>query len=475
MKKVKNSKVTIILFFLCISVSLLCCDVSIIGTSKFASFMGDEKKFIIEKTIDELTHDNVLREIAVTINTHALSKSQSSLIELDLFKDVSCKAILELPVYNKKNSIYTWTGRLEGDEYSQVIITSKNDSVYANIQTSHGRIYEVRKKNGIPVAIEKKQTTDGECGNDIHVTDLKGVEKNKTFTKKKITIDEIFIDDIFLLNPIIQVLVLYTEDVFDIYGSVTDVELFIAAIEADVNLGYDNSNVRQRINIVHNQQVDFQEGVYSDGSIPCAFLPIHSGCVIPSALHYMSNSFAIKSLRNTHKADMVAMLVKPQGGALRGQARGIPVTKTMLRKGEFLGYYLADDGSVYSEVHVDEPFVSVWSAFAIDQHIFAHELGHLQGARHDLAADPSPDSEILYPYGHGFCGSDPFMIGIVNYKTIMSYVSCFNYDEEPHYDRFLNYWSDPDLTWIFYTLGSVDDEDNVRLLNATGSYAAQWR
>ena len=92
---------------------------------------------------------------------------------------------------------------------------------------------------------------------------------------------------------------------------------------------------------------------------------------------------------------------------------------------------------------------------------FAHEIGHLQSARHDPLNDPSTTP---YAYGHGFQSnwSNP------RWRTIMAYdclLGCAR----------LNYWSNPNKTYNGRAMGTATRNDNARVLNTTRDTVAAYR
>jgi peptidyl-Asp metalloendopeptidase len=90
---------------------------------------------------------------------------------------------------------------------------------------------------------------------------------------------------------------------------------------------------------------------------------------------------------------------------------------------------------------------------------FAHEIGHLQSARHDPANDPTTTP---YAYGHGFQKTAS------GWRTIMAY-NC-----SPSCTR-LNYWSNPGITYGGAAMGTTATNDNHRVLNNTKATIAAFR
>ena len=91
---------------------------------------------------------------------------------------------------------------------------------------------------------------------------------------------------------------------------------------------------------------------------------------------------------------------------------------------------------------------------------FAHEIGHLQSARHDIATDPTLTP---YAYGHGYRSPTNA------WRTIMAYActtgSC------PR----INYWSNPAKTYGGQAMGNTTRAHNQRVLNTTKATIAAFR
>lgn len=98
-----------------------------------------------------------------------------------------------------------------------------------------------------------------------------------------------------------------------------------------------------------------------------------------------------------------------------------------------------------------------WHCIENSNYSLAHELGHLQGARHDRVDDAA---STPYAYGHGYIAPNHA------WRTIMAYpnaacdiVNC------PR----INYWSNPRVTYPVdgQVMGTTAYEDNVTVLQAT--------
>lgn len=141
---------------------------------------------------------------------------------------------------------------------------------------------------------------------------------------------------------------------------------------------------------------------------------------------------SIHATRNSIAAD-VAMLIGNDGSSC-GLASGI--------------------GSTASTA-----FATTYWNCATGYYSFAHEIGHLQSARHDPAADPTTTP---YAYGHGYRAPDN------TWRTIMAY-NCTSGCPR------LNYWSNPDKTYNGVPMGTTTKSHNQRVLVNTKATMAGFR
>lgn len=105
-------------------------------------------------------------------------------------------------------------------------------------------------------------------------------------------------------------------------------------------------------------------------------------------------------------------------------------------------------------------FAAVYWDCATGYYSFAHEIGHLQSARHNPETDPTTTP---YAFGHGYRYN-----GSPSWRTIMAY------DCTSGCPR-LNYWSNPNNLYNGVPMGTAAQSDNARVLNLTRGTVASFR
>lgn len=218
-------------------------------------------------------------------------------------------------------------------------------------------------------------------------------------------------------NTVIRVMVNYTPKVASLSG---DVVGLINLAVAESNTGYANSDVLITMELAGTSQVSYTETGNFDTDL-ARYRGTSDG--------YMDN---IHTLRNSTSADVGVLLV--DNTAYCGLASAIGATATTA-------------------------FVEVYWQCATGYYSFAHEIGHLQSARHDPANDPT---NTPYAYGHGY----QYAAG--GWRTIMAY------DCTSGCTR-LNYWSNPGKTYGGVAMGTTTKNDNHRVLNNTRATVAAFR
>lgn len=213
----------------------------------------------------------------------------------------------------------------------------------------------------------------------------------------------------------IDVLVAYTSAA---HTAVSDIAATIQLAVAEANQSYQNSGVNIRLTLVDSFEISYSE----------------SGKTYDTILADFVGMADVNNRRNSSGADMAAMIINQSDYC--GLADAIQ----------------ANASNAFAIVHYD---------CATGYYSFAHELGHLQGARHDPANDPTTTP---FAYGHGFQHTSPSP----RWRTIMAY-NC-----SPSCSR-LQYWSNPNINYNGTAMGTATTNDNARVLNETATTVAGFR
>ncbi|EIP97261.1 immunoglobulin I-set domain-containing protein [Opitutaceae bacterium TAV1] len=212
----------------------------------------------------------------------------------------------------------------------------------------------------------------------------------------------------------VDVLVLYTANIVDYHVTADGVKAEINAMIAQTNEAYLNSGVTARIRLAHCEQTPYVEKTSAQGgySRDLSVITGEGGYTDPGY-----NKANMAALRDRTGADLVVLFRR---GAADGTA-GIAWVMNNSKSGNpGYGFAVVGDNSLNS-------------------FIFAHELGHNMGLRHDHTAAEESDGAI-FPYAYGHLFPDP-VTG--PYGTIMSYVGSRNY-RIPHF-------SNPDVVYTIYS------------------------
>jgi peptidyl-Asp metalloendopeptidase len=216
----------------------------------------------------------------------------------------------------------------------------------------------------------------------------------------------------------IRVMVVATNDAIAAYGG--DMQALVELAVAESNQGYVNSNIG--INMVLAN--------YSTTTYATAGMSTDLSRFRGTSDGYMDG---IHAVRDSSAAD-VGMLVANDASAC-GLASGIGSTAATA-------------------------FATAYWDCITGYYSFAHEIGHLQSARHDPATDSSTSP---YPYGHGY--REPGNA----WRTVMAYnctgAGC------PR----INYWSNPSVTYGGVPMGTYDKSHNQRVLVETKATVAGFR
>lgn len=221
------------------------------------------------------------------------------------------------------------------------------------------------------------------------------------------------------VNTVLRALVNYTPAAA---AATADINGLLTLAVAETNQGYASSGVQIDIELAAAAPTSYTEASFSTDL---------------SRYRNTSDGFMdeIHTTRNTVAAD-VALLVIDDAAAC-GLASSIGSTAA----------------TAFAAVHYD---------CATGYYSFAHEIGHLQSARHDERNDPSTSP---YAWGHGYQytpkkGS--------SWRTIMAY-NCTRGCPR------INFWSNPSVLYNGVPMGTATKNNNARVLNDTRATVAAFR
>lgn len=217
---------------------------------------------------------------------------------------------------------------------------------------------------------------------------------------------------------VIDVIIAFTKKAASNYADVRR-ELVDLSIE-EANESFRMSGLAHiKLKLVHAYQTDYEEsGEHFE----------HLWRFADRGDGYMEE---IHALRNKHKADVAMLIVDDNSGC--GLATRV----------------FADEDDAFAVVHHE---------CAATSYSVAHEIGHLMGARHDLALDKN---NTPFAYGHGFVNG-------TKWRDIMSYkASCGGCPRLP-------VWSSPKVT-IKGDVAGTPDIDNARVIAEQAARVANFR
>jgi hypothetical protein len=253
-------------------------------------------------------------------------------------------------------------------------------------------------------------------------------------------------------GDIIDALVVYTGSARAAAGN-TDPGITSSGIEAEIyaavtwtNLAYANSDVKQRLRLVHMEKVTYSEV----GKTPTQML-----ADLQSGAGGLSD---VPNLRNQYSADVVVM---------------IAASLTSCGKANVM----EED---VSQAFAPKAYCVVRRSCSVSELSFGHELGHLMGANHEWGYDETPSVPPSVLYKHGYIQQAPG--SAPPWHTIMAIdENCVSEEATGPCGPRLPYFSNPN---VFYPPGSStptgvaggpEPADNHRRLNDTAAVVANFR
>ncbi|MDT4897284.1 MAG: hypothetical protein QOH25_2361 [Acidobacteriota bacterium] len=374
----------------------------------------------------------IIRRQNVVVDLDQLRNGGRQKLVLPLFDGDSLNLIRTRQEQVRRNGSI-WYGKVENEPASSVIFSVVGEVVVGEIMRMKGKSYQIRY-----------------IGDGVH--SLREIDRSKFPDEEEPLKPKLSPtgqgEDVCSTDPPteIDVMVVYTPDARAASGSgptagsteAMEAEIYLAVAQA--NEVYLNSNITQRLRLVHTEEVAYTE----TGSTITDLNAVTNGSdgIIDN----------VQTLRNTFAADVVVLIVKRNDNGKCGRAWNMETVSH------------AFESSAYAVVK---------QSCASGQFSFVHEVGHVMGALHDWANDSTDNRP--YHYNHGYGVTSPSTPGVAAFRTVMAYSgSCGGCLRIP-------FFSNPNVNvpgttteWVG-TSAEPQPTDNHQVLNNTAATVANFR
>jgi hypothetical protein len=331
---------------------------------------------------------------------------------------------------NKKR--IAWYGEVEKDPGSFVLLSVVGNVISGRINTSGGRHFRIsylgENIHQVAELITSKFPDDSK--------DFDFIDTDKP-DKEADACPDPAVD--------IDIMVVYTATARAAAGGAAGMEALIYQCINLSNLTYQNSNVNQRLRLVH-----FAEVAYTESG---------NSMTDRDRLRNPSDGFMdnVHTLRNTFAADLVALIVEN----LENCGRAFIMTTVSAAQEPF-------------------GFCVMTRSCSADNLTFPHELGHNMGARHDCAADNTINSPFVF--NHGFGVANPADGSGLSWRTVMATGATACGGVGPC--NRVPFWSNPNINFSPTNAAATDpmgnnagvcQANNAQTLNNTAATVANFR
>jgi hypothetical protein len=314
---------------------------------------------------------------------------------------------------------YVWHGRIADDPTSSVTIVENRGAIAGTI-FSRGGTFQLRAGPGGATYIDRIDPS--RFRREAEPTRRSGLRNNSADP----SLDTCTTDS----GADIDIMVLYTDDARAAAGGTAQMEAEVYLAIAVSNESYANSNVTQRLRLVHTAEVNYAESGNTQTD---------RDRLKGTTDGLLDN---IHAWRNTFAADVVMMIAQNYTNAC-GQS-----------------YIMDPVGNAFE----DSAFGVTSRSCSAANLSFPHELGHQMSARHDWDSDPTDNSPYHFNHGYRINGDR---------RSVMAYPCAQNCPRQPNF-------SNPSVSFISTTTPSgtatePHPTDNAQTLNLTAHTVANFR
>lgn len=396
-------------------------------------------------------YPEVVRELKIPIDVTMIFGRGTLIVDLPELKD---RLVLEHlgKLKERSKETFIWTGKVNGRKHDSATFTLVNGILTGSIILSNGKGYRFRHVKGntyLIQEIDRSKFPPEACIGDKDSDKPEARWSQPKFLKSSTAgTDDICEPE----DPVdrIELLVVYTDDALsEATGDGASIDegraTLMGAIEIAVNqtnLSYANSDIQPRLVLLDPiSEIQYTEESSIIDELRRLNLPQTND----------SEAAEIIKLRNRLAADIVVLVTH------NGDSCGFAKTMgTVLRTFREKAFAIV-------------PYRCLTEGFS-----FAHELGHLMGARHDRDADGT--NHLPFIFNHGNVHLHPSDSEVAPWMTVMATRNkCIN-DGIDNCVR-IDFWSNPSESFSYYDdlTGKENDTDNHQTLNRTGSTVANFK
>ncbi len=421
-------KKTILLVILLITYLLPHAQNDLLNEISLTKIKMSDKEF---KLYNRFQKDSFVREVRIIrINFEQFTESKL-VISISGEKTIVTRIKLDA----RSNSDFSWFGTLTDE--TGIFFSVLNNQVTSKFYLNNIPYTILPLNDSYHLLIAYKSSIDNfKCGNGLN---LKNIDGKQIFTPRT---------NNFFLKPLkttnddncrMRVLLVVTNQAKAEIG--IDLNLAARMMEDETNLAYMQSQIIYRMEIARVEITSYVETTSWSYSTEYGYSTYYPNDLLNlrNGSGFLSN---VPILRENYDADVVVMVESEatmSSEGLFGYALGIP-----------RGSYVPDENNAYVLISTEH---AIGGRFNI-----AHEIGHIQGARHD-------DDNDIPTYARGYI----FRNAPTNNRTIMAQ-SC-----NQNNGCIVQFFSNPNISYAGSPLGIVDVRDNHRRINETSTYVLNFR